>query len=94
MSKTSAVLVLLVLLAGLAATTCMHAAPKTQPSEPSHSSGKSAAPAPSATSTASHGGNVLLAEWSGPYGGVPPLASVKIADLQPALETSDRKSVV
>ena len=30
--------------------------------------------------------NVLLAPWTGPYGGVPPFDQVKVADLQPALE--------
>lgn len=30
--------------------------------------------------------NTLLAEWSGPYGGVPAFESVKLADLKPALE--------
>src|SRR4029077_2801942 len=28
----------------------------------------------------------LLAPWSGPYGGVPPLEKVKVEDFQPALE--------
>lgn len=30
--------------------------------------------------------NPLLAEWSGPYGGVPPFDRVKVADFKPALE--------
>ncbi len=30
--------------------------------------------------------NVLLAEWTGPYGGVPPLDKVEIAHFQPAIE--------
>lgn len=31
-------------------------------------------------------GNVLLAEWTGDYGGLPPFDKMEIADLQPALE--------
>jgi len=30
--------------------------------------------------------NILLAPWTGPYGGVPPFDQVRVADLQPALE--------
>jgi peptidyl-dipeptidase Dcp len=30
--------------------------------------------------------NVLLAPWTGPYGGVPPFDKVRVADLKPALE--------
>src|SRR4051812_19968008 len=30
--------------------------------------------------------NPLLAEWSGPYGGVPPFDRVRVADFKPALE--------
>ena len=32
--------------------------------------------------------NPLLAEWAGPYGGVPPFDRVKVADFKPALETA------
>ena len=32
--------------------------------------------------------NPLLAEWQGPYGGVPPFDKVKIADFKPALEAA------
>ena len=32
--------------------------------------------------------NVLLAEWSGPYGGVPPFDRVKVEHFKPALETA------
>ena len=31
-------------------------------------------------------GNVLLAEWTGPYGGVPAFDKMDLADLKPALE--------
>ena len=34
------------------------------------------------------GSNVLLAEWSGPYGGVPPFDRVNVADFKPALEAA------
>ncbi|HSI90775.1 MAG TPA: hypothetical protein VK927_06625, partial [Adhaeribacter sp.] len=32
--------------------------------------------------------NPLLADWTGPYGGVPPFDKVKIADFKPAIETA------
>jgi len=32
-------------------------------------------------------GNILLAEWTGPYGGVPPFDRMDLEDLQPALES-------
>ena len=32
--------------------------------------------------------NPLLAEWTGPYGGVPPFDRVKVADFKPALEAA------
>jgi peptidyl-dipeptidase Dcp len=32
--------------------------------------------------------NPLLAEWQGPYGGIPPFDKVKIADFKPALESA------
>jgi len=38
------------------------------------------APAPAA------GGNPLLAEWTGPYGGIPPFERVQVAHFKPALE--------
>ncbi|MDQ2977040.1 MAG: M3 family metallopeptidase [Acidobacteriota bacterium] len=37
---------------------------------------------------ASASSNPLLAEWAGPYGGVPPFDRVKIADFKPALEAA------
>ena len=33
-------------------------------------------------------GNILLAEWTGDYGGLPPFDKMQIADLQPALEAA------
>ena len=38
------------------------------------------------TDTSAVPANVLLAPWTGPYGGVPPFDKVKVTDLQPALE--------
>jgi len=38
--------------------------------------------------------NLLLAEWTGPYGGVPPFDRVKVADMQPALETAMAEQLV
>jgi peptidyl-dipeptidase Dcp len=42
-----------------------------------------ATPAPAATAS-----NPLLAKWSGPHGGVPPFAQVKVEHFKPALEAS------
>jgi peptidyl-dipeptidase Dcp len=38
--------------------------------------------------------NPLLAPWTGPYGGVPAFDKVKVADLQPALETAMAQQLV
>jgi peptidyl-dipeptidase Dcp len=38
--------------------------------------------------TFSVNGNPLLAPWTGPFGGVPPLDRVKVADFKPALEAA------
>jgi peptidyl-dipeptidase Dcp len=43
-------------------------------------------PTPSAPQTVSPDGNPLLAEWTGPYGGVPPFDRVEVSDFQPAIE--------
>jgi peptidyl-dipeptidase Dcp len=43
--------------------------------------------APAVTVTATSG-NPLLAEWTGPYGGVPPFDRVRIEDFKPALEAA------
>jgi len=37
--------------------------------------------------------NVLLAPWTGPYGGIPPFDKVKVADLQPALEAGMKRQL-
>ncbi len=41
-----------------------------------------------ATKTSTQVSNPLLADWSGPYGGVPPLDRVKVDHFKPALETA------
>ncbi len=38
-------------------------------------------------------GNVLLAEWTGPYGGVPAFDKMDLDDLKPALETGIEQSL-
>ncbi|HET9486472.1 MAG TPA: hypothetical protein VFO54_03515, partial [Chryseosolibacter sp.] len=35
--------------------------------------------------------NPLVAEWTGPYGGVPPFDRIKVADFEPALEAGMKK---
>ena len=42
----------------------------------------------SAPASAAAPGNPLLAEWAGPYGGVPPFDQVKVEHFQPALEAA------
>jgi peptidyl-dipeptidase Dcp len=39
-------------------------------------------------STSSAAANPLLAEWTGPYGGIPPFDKVKVEDFKPALEAA------
>ena len=43
--------------------------------------------APNATTTAPATSNVLLAEWAGPYGGVPAFNKVSLSEVKDALET-------
>jgi peptidyl-dipeptidase Dcp len=38
--------------------------------------------------------NILLAEWSGPYGGVPPFGRVKVEYFKPALETAMKEGLL
>jgi peptidyl-dipeptidase Dcp len=40
------------------------------------------------TSSAAAAANPLLAEWTGPYGGIPPFDKVKVEDFKPALEAA------
>ena len=43
---------------------------------------------PPDTSTTTSSNNVLLARWTGPYGGVPPFDKIRVADFKPALEAA------
>ncbi|HEX8298977.1 MAG TPA: M3 family metallopeptidase [Rubricoccaceae bacterium] len=43
---------------------------------------------PAAASTSAPAANVLAAEWTGPYGGVPPFDRVRIADFEPAVRAA------
>ncbi|MGQ9425809.1 M3 family metallopeptidase [Gilvimarinus sp. F26214L] len=44
-------------------------------------------------STTAAADNPLLAEWSGPYGGVPAFDTMRLADLKPALELAMQKNL-
>lgn len=48
----------------------------------------SQSPAVAPPAAVSPGAAVLLAEWTGPYGGVPPFDRVRVADLEPALDAA------
>ncbi len=63
----------------LTLTNCVKT-PKTQPAQSAAETTKVEAPVAAP--------NPLLAEWKGPYGGVPPFDAVKVADIKPALETA------
>ena len=45
-------------------------------------------PVTTAATTANASNNPLLAEWTGPYGGVPPFDQVQVAHFEPALEAA------
>ncbi|HEU4451852.1 MAG TPA: M3 family metallopeptidase [Longimicrobium sp.] len=45
-----------------------------------------AAPATAAAAPAAAGDNPLLAEWTGPYGGIPPFDKVEVRHFRPAIE--------
>ncbi len=56
---------------------------------PASPSAAAAAPGAAVTaSTTPKSDNPLLAPWTGPYGGVPPFANVKVAHFKPALEAA------
>ncbi len=63
------------LLLGLAATLCACATPKGAVTEPTSPTSSSATVTPT---------NPLLAEWDGPYGGVPAFDAMDLAQLEPA----------
>ena len=59
------------------------------PTEPTTDTPSTTTTTPSATppaATAATNANPLLAEWTGPHGGVPPFDRVRVADFQSALE--------
>lgn len=83
MRRTALATALVVFLAGLAACSDQSAdAPQTQ-----------AAQSPAADSTTTSSDNALLAEWSGPYQGVPAFDKMQVADLQPAMEAGMEKNL-
>jgi len=55
-------------------------------SDSSKPAGESASSGTAAPSQAPASTNVLLAEWTGPYGGVPAFDKMNLADLKPALQ--------
>jgi peptidyl-dipeptidase Dcp len=59
--------------------------------EPAPAASSSAATPPAAPAAAAS--NPLLAKWSGPYGGVPPLAAVKVEHFVPALEDAMKENL-
>ena len=48
--------------------------------------------APAGDESKKMNGNVLLAEWTGPYGGVPAFDEMKLEDLKPAWFGGEMKS--
>ena len=77
-------------LSALLATACMQTQPSSAPASTPPTSPTSAGAAGSAGSAAEApaSANPLLAKWTGPYGGVPPLAAAKVEHFVPALEDS------
>jgi peptidyl-dipeptidase Dcp len=62
---------------------------ETAPQEMTQTATEPAPPAePAAPAIVIDPNNPLLAEWSGPYGGVPPFDQVKVEQFKPALETA------
>ncbi len=86
----------LVLLSALAVTVPLVSCGGTQPApqsadgkKPANESAKEKRSASmNAEGTSARAENPLLAKWSGPYGGVPPLARVKVSHFKPALEAA------
>ncbi|WP_205502287.1 M3 family metallopeptidase [Rufibacter psychrotolerans] len=54
--------------------------------QPQQTASTTATPAPAATQMKETLDNPLLAEWTGPYGGVPAFDKMSLADLKPAME--------
>ena len=79
-------LLLMSSLAVLAVTACSDASAPT-PAENTEASANPAS-SPETTTDMDARENVLLAEWDGPYGGVPPFDEMNLQDLKPALEAA------
>jgi peptidyl-dipeptidase Dcp len=60
------------------------------PAPPNHAgaSDRGASNLPAPRSAAPHEETPMLSPWTGPYGGVPPFAKVKVDELEPALEAA------
>jgi peptidyl-dipeptidase Dcp len=79
----------------LLSASCSPAAEQ-HPAAPSAASPSTGAPVVSTPAPAPATDSALLAKWSGPFGGVPPFAKVKVAQFKPALEAAmddERKEI-
>src|SRR5215831_13510765 len=83
MRKVHVVAVIALLMAACAPTT---RGSETPPAPPALQSAAPVASAPKAESEKPEMPNPLLAEWTGPYGGVPPFSKAKVADMKPAFD--------
>ncbi|WP_308367086.1 MULTISPECIES: M3 family metallopeptidase [unclassified Microbulbifer] len=80
-------LIALSIAAALAATGCDKEAQQSRPAQDNAPSANEAA------SAAAEKRNPLLAEWTGPYGGVPAFDKMEVSDLKPALEAAMSKNL-
>jgi len=89
-------------LVAVSASACMNAkpssspsatpAPKSPPAEKQQTPSASPKGTPAAVAPATSS-NPLLGAWTGPYGGVPPLATVKVEHFKPALEAAMKENL-
>jgi peptidyl-dipeptidase Dcp len=79
---------LAILLMGLAMFGCASADPdvNTTTTETQQTAPAPTTPEPASTAPAAQSNNPLLADWTGPHGGIPPFDRVRVEDLRPALE--------
>jgi peptidyl-dipeptidase Dcp len=92
-TRTGVIAMLLLAIAGCASTTDVTTDTTTTTTAPSTTDMLPATDTMSVTTTtttvaSTTPSNPLLAEWTGPHGGVPPFDRVRVADLKPALETA------
>ena len=83
------------LLVALASSACMNSQ-SAPASSPSASPAPKAASTPTATPSPAVPGanaNPLIGKWTGAYGGVPPLATVKVEHFKPALEAAMKENL-